>query len=352
MFKFKSLFLLLVMLLSIKVAGQSDCQDDIEKAKKLFDDGIFKEADKLIKKTLESCSLSKSQENELLKLIASLNYEMDEIEKGDEYTEEFLKKNPYYIPSKKNDPLQFRDALQKLKSWPRFSVGIRGGVPLGFVETKKVFPVLDTASYGEPYTIKPSILAAMEFGWNITNYFAINIGAGLRIQKIQQQVPQYNQIYFNYEEISNTINVPLTLQLSIPTGGAFFPAVFVGGEFEYFANATYSYSYTGNSNITNDFSFYLNRKRNSVAIAKEQRNAYRYAALGGLKLMYKLKNFSIYADCRYIKELDLYNNSEKHYTDPDLYLQNNYLLGDIQLENLDISLGFLYHFSYKVKSKY
>jgi len=352
MLKFNPLFILFLLLFSIKAIGQSECQDDIDKANKLFEDGIYREAEKLIKKTLVTCSLSKTQEDELLKLIASVYYEMDEIEQGDEFIVEFLKKNPYYIPSKKNDPIRFREAVQKLKSWPRFSVGLRGGMPLGFVETKKIYPILDSADYKQPYTIKPSYLVALDFGWNPVSYFSINLGGGYRVQKIQHQVLQYNLIYFNYQEILSTINIPLTLQFTIPTGSNFVPALFFGGEFNLFSSATYSYSYTGNSSDLGDFSFYLNRKRNNVDIEKEFRNQYRYAALGGIRLIYKLKNFSIYADGRYSKELNFYNNSENHFNDLDLNIENNYTLGDIQFENLDISLGFLYHFSYKVKSKY
>ncbi len=352
MLKLKHLLILLLFLLSGKMIGQNECQDNIDKANKLFEDGIFREAEKLIKKTLVSCSLSKTQEDELLKLISSVYYEMDEIEQGDEYTEEFLKKNPYYIPSKKNDPIRFREAVQKLKSWPRFSVGIRGGLPLGFVETMKVFPILDSAQYLDPYSIKPSFLVALDLGWNLNNFISINFGGGYRVQKIQHRVLQYNLIYFNYEEIASTINIPLTLQFNIPTGSNFIPALFIGGEFNLFSSATYSYSYTGNSSDLGDFSFYLNRKRNNVEIDKQYRNQYRYAALGGIRLIYKLKNFSIYADGRYIKELNLYNNADNHFNDIELNLENNYTLGDLQLENLDISLGFSYHFSYKVKSKY
>jgi len=352
MLKLTPFLFIFTLLFSIEMSGQSHCQEDIDKANKLFDDGIYNDAEKLLKKILASCDLNETQENEILKLISSVYYEMDEIEQGDEYTAAFLKKNPYYTPSKKNDPLEFREAIQKLKSWPRFSVGLRGGIPLGFVETKKVYPVLDTADYSQAYTIKPSFLVALDFGWNLNNFISLNTGAGYRVQKIQHQVPQYNAIYFNYEEVSSTLSIPLTLQFSIPTGGSFVPAFFIGGEYEMFATGTYSYAYTGNSNITQDFAFYLNRKRNNVAIEKDQRAAYRYAALGGIRLIYKVKNFGFIADCRYIKEMVLYSNPAKRYNDADMYVGNNYTLGDIQLENIDISIGFQYYFSYKVKSKY
>jgi len=352
MFKLKTLLLLLLVFLSVNQHIKAQCQEKIDEANRLFDEGIYRDAEKLIKSTLADCDLNKTQENELLKLIASVYYEMDELELGDEYTQEFIKKNPYYISSKKNDPAQFREAIQKLKSFPRFSVGLRGGVPLGYVDSYKVYPVLDSADYSKPYTMKPSFIIGMDFSWNMSSYLSLGTGVGLRFNKIQHQVPQYNQLYFNYEELNSSITLPLTLQFSIPTGGAFVPTFYGGGEVELFWKAAYSYAYTGNSNISKDFSFYLNRKRNNVEINSDERAQYRYGALAGLRLNYKLQKFSIFADCRYVKEFVLYNNPNKRYNSAELIVDNSYNLGDIKLQSIDISVGFQYHFSYKVKSKY
>ncbi|MFN8259289.1 MAG: hypothetical protein U0W24_26610 [Bacteroidales bacterium] len=352
MIKSRTLFLLILLLFQAGNQLMAQCQEDIDEANKLYNEGIYRDAEKLILKTLENCQLSKTQENELLKLIASVYYEMDELELGDEFAEKFLKKNPYYRPSKKNDPVQFREAIGKLKSFPRLSFGLRGGVPFGYVNTLKIFPVLDSADYSQPYTIKPSFLVSLEILWNLNSFISLNIGAGLRVTKIQHQVPQYNQIYFNYEEINYTSNFPVVLQFSIPTGGSFSPALYAGGELEMFTSATYSYAYTGNADISRDFAFYLNRKRNNVVIDRAQRSKYRYAALGGVRLNYNHERFGFYLDFRYIKEFGLYNNPDFRYTDADLVLGNNYTLGDLKFDNLDISAGVLFHLAYKVKSKY
>ena len=172
MFKTKLLFFIGALLISFQALSQSTCQEEIDKANKLYEDGAYKDAEKLVKNTLESCELDKTQENELLKLMASIYYELDELELADEYVASFIKKNPYYIPSKKNDTYQFRLAVQKVKTWPRFTAGIRLGAPLGYVTTKKIYPFLDTADYSQDYIIKPIFLGSIEFAWNINKFLA------------------------------------------------------------------------------------------------------------------------------------------------------------------------------------
>jgi len=352
MIKIKNFLLAIFLFVSSFTFGQSQCQDDIDKANEYYEDGLYNEAEQLAKKVLETCTLDKTQENEMLKLMASIYYELDELELADEYVDDFMKKNPYYIPSKKNDPYQFRLAIKRMKTWPRFTAGLRIGEPLGFVTTKKIYPILDTADYTQNYTLKPTLLASMEFAWNITSYLAINIGAGIRIQKLSHQVPQYDQLFFNYEEKMINLNAPVLLQFTIPLNSNFSPMIYLGGEVNYFAAGNYSYYYSANSNISNELSFYLNRKRDNVTIEPEQRNLYRYGALGGIRLLYKHEKFSYFADFRYIKEFTMYNNPDKKYANLDLYFANNYTLSDIEFETIDISVGILYNFSYKVKSKY
>jgi len=353
MFKVKLLFFIVALLVTSQVFSQNNCQEDIDKANKLYEEGVYKDAEKLVKKTLESCDLDKTQENELFKLMASIYYELDELELADEYVEDFIKKNPHYIPSKKNDTYQFRLAAKKMKTWPRFTTGLRIGVPLGYVTTKKIYPILDAADYSQEYIIKPILLGNLEFAWNINKYIALNIGAGIRMQTILHQVPQYNyQLYFNYEEQTITANLPITLQFTIPINSPVVPVIYLGGELDYFASASYTYYYSGSNDISDNLSFYLNRKRDNVTIQEGYRNQYRYAALGGIRLIYKLEKLAIFADFRYIKEFDLYNSPDSRYKDSDLFLTNSYNLADIEFETMDISIGVLYNFSYKVKSKY
>ena len=344
----------LVLVASLQIYAQSDCDNELANAQELYEDGDFKNAIKKLEKLLDDCDLNKTQENEALKLLASANYEMDELETGNEYVEQFLRKNPFYVASKKNDPYTFRETLGKFKSWPRLSVGARAGLPLTTVFTEKIYPVLDTADYSQEYIVTPLVFGTIEIAYNFNKWLSFYFGFGLRNQKITHKVPMYNsEIEFNYKESSILGNTPVYLQFKLPLKGSFSSAVYFGGEIEALHSVSYSHNYILKGSL-DDYTIFLSkaRERTNIDINIEQRIPIRRALIGGVKFIYKINKITVFADARYIKELDLYNNPDSHFVDPNLYITNSYTLSDIRLETIDFSIGFTYNLWYKVKSKY
>jgi hypothetical protein len=330
----------------------SQCQEEVDKANRLFDEGLFREAEKVTKLALETCDFNKHQYDEMLKLLASIYFEMDEIELGNQYMADFLKRNPFYIGNKRSDPLQFRQALRKLKAFPRFSVALKGGSFFGQVDTKKVFPVLDTADYLQDYTIKPVFQGGIETSLNLNSYFSVGLESNIRIQKMFHQVPQYSQITFHYQENNFSASFPFTIGFSFPQGRLFSAKVYAGAEIAYFLQATYSYYYSIEGDISGENSVYLNKKKENVIIEPSERNTFRYGALAGLRVIYKLNRFNVFSDFRLKKEFTPYNNPDKRFADSDLFLANHFAIADISMDYFDLSIGLSYSFSYKVKSKY
>lgn len=345
------LFFVVILFSNIAIA-QENCQDDIDKANKLFEDGIFREAEEVAVKVYESCELNKTQENEILKLIASIYYELDELEKGFEYIAKFVKKNPYYIPSRKKDPFHFREGIKRVKAWPQFTVALRGGYPMGWVATNKIYPILDTADYTQAYKINPVFSGNIEFGWNINMFVSLSTGFGIRMQELTHEVPQYGQVTFNYKETMMNYCLPVTVHLNLPISSRVTAGIFVGAEFEYLGDSRYSYSYETSSATDDRYSIYSFRKRDEVDVDDSYRNDLRIGAVGGIRVLYKLEQFAFFADVRYINEFNLYNNPDTRFDDLDLSLSNNYSMADIEFETLNFSVGFLYNFGYRVKLKY
>ena len=184
-------------------------------------------------------------------------------------------------------------------------------------------------------------------------YLSINSGAGLTIQTLSQAIPLFQGLNFNYSESINQSNVPLYLKFSFPFKNGIIPAIYAGAELVNLNSANYSYNYSSTDQFNEDLVFLLNRKKESVKIQTEtDRNEYRKAAIVGARVSYQLKKINFYVDFRYKKELDLYNNPDKHFVEKDLYITNSYVLPDIYLETYEMSLGFVFNFAYKAKSKY
>jgi tetratricopeptide (TPR) repeat protein len=329
-----------------------ECKEKIEQAYKEYEDGTYRIAEKTIKNILDSCKLDKTKQREMIKLLTSVYFELDEIEVGQQYMSQFIKKNPYYSSSKKNDPVPFNKAMDNIVSFPRFSLALEGGTTLGFISTKKIYPVLNVADYFQPVIAKPIFQGGLEFSWHLNTFFFLGTGAGVRMQGISHHVPIYRGVTFNYNENSTTTYFPLSIGFSIPLGRKFAVQLYGGGELELFTSAKYSFSYSSDSVSTDGLPFMHERQKSNIKIAKEARNEYRLATMAGLKFLFKIEQFGVFADAKYIKEMDLYTNPGERYTDPNLWLSNRYFLSDIMFENIDISVGIVYHFSYKVKSKF
>jgi len=349
----KYIIAFLFFIISLQITAQTDCDSELAASQELYEDGDFENAIKKLKKLLKDCDLNKTQENEALKLISSAYYEMDELEAGNDYVEQFLRKNPFYVASKKNDPYTFKETLNKFKSWPRFTIALKSGLPLNYVYTEKIYPILDTADYTNDYTIKPTVIGNLELGYNFNRVIAFYLGGGMRIQTITHTVPMYNNnIKFNYEEAATIINTPAYFQFTLPLKSSFTSAIYFGAEAKYFLKQiSYSYNYTSDA-ITDEFANYLNRKNNNEDIDKKHRNEFRKAAIGGIKLISKINKFTIFADAKYVYEFELYNNADAHFIDKQLYKNNSYTISDIRIENIDFSIGVTYNLFYKVKEKY
>lgn len=351
----KNKFVLLISFFFIAFSSfaQTDCNDRVVKAQKLYENGKYKGVVDVLKSVFNDCNIKGEEKKEAMKYFIGAYYEMDEIELGEEHMIEFLKKHPYYITNKKNDPYAFREELKKFKSWSRLYVGAKVGIPIANVTVNKIYGVLDTADYNQPFKSKQAFAFAIEFGWNLNKYVSIASGGGLTIMSLSQTIPMYQGLNFNYTESTIQVSIPIYIKFSYPLRGGWIPAIYAGAEVTSIYSANYSYNYSASDLVDDDLAFYLNRKRENMKIEHaSERNEYRPSAIAGARFTYQLKKVNFYLDFRYKKELDLYNNSESHFVVKDLFITNSYVLPDIYLDTYEISAGFIYNFAYKVKSKY
>jgi hypothetical protein len=149
------------------------------------------------------------------------------------------------------------------------------------------------------------------------------------------------------------VYVPLSIKFSYPVKNI-VPSVYLGGEYIYMLNSEYYYNYTQNGTYDQKYEFLIAQRKRSdeVLDLATERNQMRYAAIAGVQIAYKMKKMKIFANFKYRKELNYFNNTDARYNRLDLYLTNYYVFPDIRFESYEVSVGFTYSFFYKVKSKY
>lgn len=353
--KFNIILIILFSIVGTNSFAQTECEDNILKSEKLYEAGKYNQVVNTLLSVLKNCKLEKSDRAEVLKYLAASYYELDELEEANKYMAQFIKKNHGYKANKNNDPYAFRQELDNFKSWPQFYVALIGGMPINNIFIEKIYPVLDstTADYDQEISSKKAFSATFIAGWNINKYFSVNAGFGISLQTLSQSIPVYTGLDFNYEEKSTQFNLPIFFKFSYPLKSKITPSVFIGGEMIQLYKAEYYYNYTQTGDIADGYELLLQRRtKNKSVNVDRDRNLYRTAAIAGASITYELNRFALNINFKYRKELDFYNNQELHYSDPSLYITNNYVLPDFKIETYEITLGFSVNLGYKVKSKY
>lgn len=353
----KTILIVLFSIVASNSFSQNECDDNIQNAQKLYEDGKYNQAVNILESVLTDCKLEKTDKSEVLKYLAASYYELDELEEAEKYMSMFIKKNHGYSGNVNKDPYAFRQELDNFISWPQFYVGLNGGIPINHVVVEKIYPVLDsaTADYDQEFSSKKAFSAMFNAGWNINKYFSVNAGFGVTTQTLSQSIPLYTGLSFDYGESSIQFNIPVFFKFSYPIKSKIVPSVFIGGELIQLYEAEYSYKYIQTGDISTDYEFLLlphrQKENQRVDIAKD-RNVYRTAAIAGVQISYILNRIELNLNFKYRKELDYYNNQNLHYSDPNLFITNNYVLPDFKIESYEITFGISFNLGYKVKSKY
>lgn len=354
----KSFKIVLIVVFSISTIiahAQTKCDERIADAEKLYDEGKYSLVIEQMESIISECNLKGNKKYEVFKYLASANYELDELEKADKYMRLFLKKKPYYELNLNNDPVTFIERIDYFKKWPRLEIGLSGGKPFNNIIIDSIFPVLDTAStdYNQKFTTQSAYFASFNLNLNFSRFLSIGTGASYAQQIIAQTIPMFQGIDFNYSEKMKQIYIPLFLKFSYPVK-SIVPSVYVGGEYIYMLSSEYYYNYTQNGTYDQKYEFLIAQRKRSDELLDlaTERNKQRFAAIAGVQIAYKMKKMKFFANFKYRKEFNYFNNTNARYNQSDLFLTNYYVFPDIRFESYEVSLGFTYSFFYKVKSKY
>lgn len=351
------LFLLISFLfIAFGSFAQSSCDDKIIEAEELYEEGKYNKVVNILTSVLEECEISKNKRSEIDKYLSGAYYEMDEIEEADKYMMRFIKKNSYYEINESNDPYAFKQEIVNFKTWSLFYISLSGGTSIDNILVEKIYPVKDSTStnYNQPVKTTKSFSVLAEVGWNINKYLSINSGFGASSFTLNQSIPMYSGLNFDYKENIIQLNVPIYLKFSYPFKNGLIPAIYLGADFTQLYSINYAYSYSQTGTINPDNEFLISRKKDNIPITylANQRNLNRNSALAGARLSYRLKKIQIYLDFRYKMDIESYNKIDERYFDADLFLSNSYVLPDFKIESYQVLLGFSFDFMYKVKSKY
>lgn len=322
--------------------AQDDCTVKLKQAEEFFDDGKIETISSLLVECLKS-GFSKDEKIRAYKVIINSYLFEDKLNLAEENMLKLLKLEPELKINKTVDPAEFVNLYKTYKTLPTYSIGIVAGVNLSSVTVNEAFGVHNVSN--QTFNYKSSGMG-YQFGLNVNRNITSNLQVGFSVNIIQNNF-EYTDSIFSFVHVSfvekqTRIDLPLSVYYSFGKK-IFRPYITVGANtgFVISASSTATRSYTDNSHkdITG-----------SDIDLKEYRRNVNFSALAGVGAKYMIKRGYFFFEAKYLYGLLNQVNTNTRYTNPELIYKYYYLDNNFKLNNLMISVGYMYSI-YKPKKK-
>jgi hypothetical protein len=340
----KSYILLCILILAgfISNAQQTNCALKLDEAENLYEMGVLDS----IPAMLRSCLDDGFEVEELARAYKLLirTYLFEDYQEMAELTMmKFLKKFPEY-EIKANDPIEFTYLYKSYKTVPLYSIGIIGGVNYSFIRIIEPYSLDNTEDYSGEYSVSG---VGYQFGIQIKRYIndeiEINLDALFVNKKFEYNNEQLDS-KVNYKESQSYLSFPITGTYDFEYKNV-RPFVRFGFSIDYLLASTASVerSFTGPTS--------LEALTGPDLDVVEDRNPLDFSLLFGVGLKYNVKKGYVIFDARYNLGLTNTVNSENRYANPEKTWYYNYVDDDFAINNVYVSIGYVYPFYRTRKQK-
>jgi len=340
--KITFLWLSLLFFLSIsdKIYAQDNCGGAIANAKALYEQGKLRDVISGLKPCLNN-SLSRSELWQGYELMALSYLALNDLENARKATEDMLDINPQPNLSPLKYPKDFIDLVNSVVVIPKFSLGFSANAGINYTFVNVIGAPYLISNYTKTYTSKPGYQIGLFSGYAINRYIDIDLGlyGSYKNYSISYATNGFN---VNVNEKLTYLEVPLAVKYTFGSS-KLRPYLEVGG-YEGFLLSAYSdfnSTYTA-SNPSQKLS------DNNVSSSDRLVNT-NFGLLGGIGLTYKVGPGHFLINLKYCYGLtNIVKGGTNRYADENIYFKYYYLDDDISLNNLLLSVGYVYYVNYKV----
>ena len=335
----------------------SECELKLINAENLFKQGLFYDAENLVRSSIDSCSLKKTNKIEAIELLARIYSETDNLIDANKNIRKILKLNPNYQPDQTRIEEDYLKYFSKFKVMPSLIVG---------AYSEFVFPkfytvgnnnsVLNDFDYSGKYT---SNKLSNIFGINIigclpTNTrFSIHPGYFTLNYKRKITHKTLTDYYTTLTEKDNYLHIPLEVNQH-----------FKYNKFTYFVGIGFNYSLLNKASaeIAANYPNLRQDTTNEVNLVVGQGNYYNESSnlnlkeyrgnvsslKGNIGITYTFKNFIIDFKYSYCQALSL-SNSENYYLPDKIIMRTNYIDNSFFYKYSSFNLSINYVIFHKIK---
>jgi hypothetical protein len=333
---------------SLRTRNVNDCLTILKEADRSFQDGLYDKCINDLEGLLKTCSLSRSEKERAMELLAKAYIETDDPGKAETAVNLMLKNFPHYELREQDNSESYNRLIKKYKVHPQLSLGIRNTADWVHFKTTKIYSVLDGIDYSESYDQKlEGILQGfglMYYGWAELEFdkdISLNGDLIFKWTKFSRDFKKASTFDLNFSETDNYIEIPLYLKRYFHIGKNTLPYITAGMGWFYMTkangNATINYTNVDSTATTGNINMLGMRNRNT------------FEWIAGAGIGYKLKNLRLFLDVRYYGGLNSFTNPEKGLNNSMLINDFFYVDNSVKLKQFEIGASVSYTFINSVK---
>lgn len=341
-FKISYIYFLFFFLAAPASFAQDDCSVLLKQAEKFYEEGAIDS----ISLQLDPCmkrGFSRDEKIKAYRLIILVHLFKDNIFEAEQYMLGLLRLEPEYEVNRSIEEPEFITLFDSFQTSPLWSYGLYGGVNFADISTVEEYGV---NNLNMESGLKNSSGLSYQFGIRYSRFLLKKIDLIIGLQFAQNKYKtvksQFDFSVVNYEERQTRVSMPVTVSYDL-NNKKIKPFIRAGFSVGYLINskATVIRSYSDNS--------HAEIKGSDVALLKF-RNPVNLWAVAGAGLKYKVKRGSIVLDLKY--NIGLFNQvkTKSRYDNSELVYKYYYIDNDFRINNLAISVGYVFLF-YKPEKK-
>ena len=296
-------------------------------------------------------SIGSAAQINILKYLASAYYEkvIDQRDSGDHIIKNRIIKlnkecNDITLA---NDPALFIENYKRLFTYPKLSWGIGTGISRYFFHVQETYAIIDpdnasngeTVDYGN-YRHDFSFHFAAFAEMALTDKWGAAIEFNYLEQNYHREIKSFRESFINYTEKIQSIRLPVMLTRTFAgkkTCKKLITSVYLGGYYTKVLKAKADINATSRivGNRDNLRFTTKNHGPNTIGIKNENIGG----ALAGVKLNYRISEFSLFADIRYSIDFTPSIDNGQRFSSDILVNDFYYVDDDFRLSQLSLTLG-------------
>ena len=335
-FIFNNIILVIFFLLiTANVSAQNDCALNLKEAQKLYTQGVIEEIPGLLNPCIEE-GFNTEDKIQAYKLLILTYLFDDNKDLAEETMLKFLKTNPEYKVNPAIDPAEFIFLFNSYNTKPIFEIGVTTALNYSFPFITKLYGPGNVADNESKY--KPSGMGFQigpKFIYHISDKYDIGTQVVYSQKKFEFTSALSDFSKTSLIETQQLIHVPVVAYYKFEFSEKIKPYVLSGLAYSYLFDASYKpvRQYTDNSRNDvsgSDFSLKDFRRKNNVSFVV------------GAGARYKIPHGNIFFNLKY--SLDLLNqvNADNRLSDFDFISRYYSYDSNFNINNLTISVGYLY----------